>query len=396
MSLLKSALLANSLEDAVQLAKARTLQSGLLGRLGMIGVGLAGLGGAARGAQSLYGLYRRNIKKPRKPVPAPVSVQVPYPAGPEDEMKTAGLKQLAMQLFAPGKFQQLGRVQGRLAQQVAGARGPLNKLLGQTGAGQVQSNLGRFPMDITATRSGGAAVTPGVGMDAFKAIAAAKQRMTQLARTSGNSGMLTQLGASPEGAGLPTFGKASGLATPAGLGSEFMRGDLATSESGIPWMMPAAIMTGLGGLYGGWKAADKLLDARRKSELKGELDKAKTEYEAALLSEYPQTKISSDEPAMNAELDRLYNEFEKLEKKAGFVDSMMDPMTYTDGAGKLTGTYLTMAGLGTAGTAIAVYNAIKKRQESELLRKAQKNRERRLFESQPSPLYAESVPTRAG
>lgn len=265
MSLLKSAAIeVGSLEDAVQLATARQMQMNTLRRLGLAGLGLAGVGAAARGVSALHGLYRRNIKKQKRPASAPVSMQIPIPA------KTAGL-------LGPGSF---------------------------------------------------------------------------------------------------------------------IQGDQAVTPAGIPWAIPAGLAAGLGGLYGGWKVADKLLDSRRKAELEGELESAQTEYEQALMDEYKHKGKTASDSSVAVELDRLYDQFCALEKTAGFSElasAAIDPTTYTNAAGALTGAY----GVGALGsgaiTAALVYNHFKKRQESELLRRAQSARRRKMYESQPSPLYAEPV-----
>jgi len=264
----KSALRVESLEDAIQVAQARAMQGDLLSRLGYAGAGMAGLGIAARGVQGLTGLYRRNVKKQKRPVTSPIRVPINYPV----EEKAAGV-------VGPGSF---------------------------------------------------------------------------------------------------------------------LRGDQATSMSGIPWAMPASLAIAGGGLYGGWKLADKLLDARRKDELKRELEASKAEYEAALLSEFdaPKQKIGSS-TELSRTLDKTYDQFKKLEKRSGAMETLTDPLTYTDGGGKLTGLYATMAALAAGGSGVASYQYFKKRQEAELLRKAQKNRQRRLYDSQHTPMYAESVPVSA-
>jgi hypothetical protein len=50
----------------------------------------------------------------------------------------------------------------------------------------------------------------------------------------------------------------------------------------MPWHIPAALAAGAGGLYGGWKLTDYLLDKTRAAEQESEVSQARKEYEAAL------------------------------------------------------------------------------------------------------------------
>lgn len=356
MSLLKSAAVSvNSLEDAVQLATARQLQMNTLRRIGLAGLGLAGVGAAARGVSSLHGLYRRNLKKQKRPASAPVSMQIPIPA------KTAADKKA----FSPLALLGAG---------IGAARAP---------DGHGMEGLGRGIVRGFGTELGG-------GIGGLLGLILSKGHPGGLwggllgggyAGFKGTGAML----------GRPSWEvKQSGLLGP----GSFIQGDQATTAAGIPWAIPAGLAAGLGGLYGGWKLTDKILDARRKAELKGELDSAQTEYEQALMDEYKHQGKTASDSTVAAELDKLYDQFLILEKNAGLSDmasAAIDPTTYTNAAGALGGAYGLYGLTSGAVTAALVYNHFKKRQESELLRRAQSARRRKMYESQPSPLYAEPV-----
>ncbi len=355
MSLLKSAAIeVGSLEDAVQLATARQMQMNTLRRLGLAGLGLAGVGAAARGVSALHGLYRRNIKKQKRPASAPVSMQIPIPA------KTA-------------------EDQGLIGRTLTGGAVGL-------GVGAGLGGMAGLLRGLYSTR-------PSV-MNFFKGIfgdKAIRQMRNQAIKRFGVEGAQYGAGAGGGiGALVGGLNKEGGLLGP----GSFLQGDQAVTPAGIPWAIPAGLAAGLGGLYGGWKVADKLLDSRRKAELEGELESAQTEYEQALMNEYKNKGKTASDSSAAVELDRLYDQFCALEKTAGFSElasAAIDPTTYTNAAGALTGAY----GVGALGsgaiTAALVYNHFKKRQESELLRRAQSARRRKMYESQPSPLYAEPV-----
>ena len=156
--------------------------------------------------------------------------------------------------------------------------------------------------------------------------------------------------------------------------ADFMKGEYAQSVSGVPWAMPAAVGAGAAGLMGGWSAMDYLLDKRRKGDLQAELDKAKQEYEAALMSSSMHGKMAA-EGTLSRDLDNLYDE---LTKKA---------TSWTDLAGRGAGAYGIYGGVAGLTSALLAYNWDKKRQRRALLDKALKERRKRRFSSQPAAMY---------
>lgn len=156
-----------------------------------------------------------------------------------------------------------------------------------------------------------------------------------------------------------------------------LSGDEATIPAAIPYAMPLATLGGMGAAYGGWKAMDYLLDSRRKARLEKEKMRAKQELHDALLSEFSNEKASSSRSSLGRDLDRLYDLAEKQAINA------------YDVGGLTTGLYGTAAGLAALASAMAAYKYTKARNESELLKKTMKMRNRRVFAQQPSAILAQ-------
>lgn len=170
--------------------------------------------------------------------------------------------------------------------------------------------------------------------------------------------------------------------------SNFIRGDYAKNPSGIPWMIPATVLGGGAAMYGGWKLMDAVLDARRKAELKEDVDSARSDFQQALLAEYDRPvktpKLAADN-SLAGDLERLYRNV----KQAGLMDDVLH------GGGVATGVYGTAAGVAGLAAAISAYKATRKRREQELLSKAHKIRQRQLWNRQPPPLVMQPVPVAA-
>jgi hypothetical protein len=121
---------------------------------------------------------------------------------------------------------------------------------------------------------------------------------------------------------------------------------LLTSRSEIPWYLPGITLAGVGGLAGGYKLMDVLMDRKRKADLQADLQDARAQYRAALLSQYdpaaipgpdggvldlaPPAKTVNPQPgaakplalkaaALQADLDTLYD------KAAQQVTARLDP-----------------------------------------------------------------------
>jgi len=156
----------------------------------------------------------------------------------------------------------------------------------------------------------------------------------------------------------------------------FLDGGSAKTVAGVPWAMPASFAAGAGGLYGGWKLMDYLMDKRRKADVEAEVEAAKKEYEQALLAD-AESKVASD---LGSDLDELYDAIEKRSIDIG------------DLAGQATGMYGIYGGASGLAAALMMYNWGKQRQNRTLLEKALKKRRRILYARQPAALYARPVP----
>lgn len=152
--------------------------------------------------------------------------------------------------------------------------------------------------------------------------------------------------------------------------SNFLSGQYATSVSGVPWAMPAAVGGASLGAIGGWKFLDYLLDKRRRQALDRELELAKEEYEKALRSKSSST--------LSQELDRLYDNTIRVKSS----------MSWGDLLGRLAGVYGVYAlGSGALGGVFG-YNYGKSKQRKTIIDEAQKMRARERMMRQPPPIVA--------
>ena len=137
------------------------------------------------------------------------------------------------------------------------------------------------------------------------------------------------------------------------------------------WQVPASVAATGGGVVGGWKALDKLLDDMRKADLKRELKDARDDYERALREQF-ETALSK-----RGALDEV---FEKLSVDWG------DIWEYLKGA------YVT-AVLGTSGAAaLGGYHLAKSRSRKQQLAELEKRRkELQLAAPEPPYVYAAVV-----
>lgn len=154
-----------------------------------------------------------------------------------------------------------------------------------------------------------------------------------------------------------------------------------TNAAYHPLALPGAVAVGAGSLYGGWKLMDYLLDQRNKAEMATELERSKKEYEGALHAQFD--KHAS---ALGQDLDHL---FELQQEKRAEHESLNDYL------GLGSGLALTaMGGLG-VGSALVAYNMTKKRQEAELVRKAQKRQAMREALTHPPEIFAMPAASRS-
>jgi len=160
------------------------------------------------------------------------------------------------------------------------------------------------------------------------------------------------------------------------------------SKTGIPWYLPGGLAAGAGGVYGGWKLMDMILDRRRNQEQEDDLEQARAEFRAALTGGGP--KLASDGGnTLGHDLDRLYDMLQ--EKQAEFEKTSSSAVG--DIWGKIKGGYGVYSGLTSLAAGLWMYNRAKKMQRRTLLEKAKKERERQRFERRPPAI--EALPTPA-
>lgn len=153
----------------------------------------------------------------------------------------------------------------------------------------------------------------------------------------------------------------------------------AQTRAGINWwQVPASTALGMGGVAGGWKLMDAILDSRRRVEMDQELADAQSEYEEALRDQYEAALTK------RGALDDVFEKFAALEKQ-GFDWRDLWPLAL--------GTYATAVGATTTAGALGGYHWAKARGRKRRLEEALQRR-KRLASGQPEPLYAYPVPVR--
>lgn len=146
-------------------------------------------------------------------------------------------------------------------------------------------------------------------------------------------------------------------------------------EHSYTW--PLAVGAVGGGLYGGYKAMDNVMDARHRRQTETQVEKARRRYQRAMAAQFNRPKAAHAPLAASgraaAALDALAA---MAEKRASMgVDDY------------IKGIYLTAAGLAAAGTGIGTYRYMRDRDPDLLLEKAVKERERQRRAGRPAEVY---------
>jgi hypothetical protein len=146
--------------------------------------------------------------------------------------------------------------------------------------------------------------------------------------------------------------------------SEGLTGKNISNQRFNPVFLPGAAVAVGGGLYGGWKLSDLLLDRARRQAIDSDLETAKTDYEQALMGKF-------------AGIEAI----DHLEKQA--------TLTPQDAVGLMTGlSLLGMGGIG-LGAGLTTYELSRKRQRPALIDKARKRRLGELTQQQTVPILFE-------
>jgi hypothetical protein len=160
----------------------------------------------------------------------------------------------------------------------------------------------------------------------------------------------------------------------------------ATSDAGQGWMYPAALLGIPAAGYLGWKGMDAIMDKQRRRRSEQKLDKAKEEYEEALLGSYKQSSDVGDQVSCSAQLDKVFDNFEKAAaetEKTAFLGNV---------PGAVKGLLATYALLSGPTAYMYVNDRMKKNSRRAVLEKAVKERARRASKQQPFELYASPKP----
>ena len=163
------------------------------------------------------------------------------------------------------------------------------------------------------------------------------------------------------------------------------------------WEYPVGMSAGAGGLMGGWKLMDWLMDKRRKASMQAELDRAQADYQQALRDDVNAASVvksASTEPSLDTIYDHLQDEqkvashFEQLAAN-GALDWLLEKRSNNlsgllHGVG---GTYLTALLLAGGLSGLGMYQRTRSAQEADDL-----NKRRRLSRTAPQPLMAVPAP----
>lgn len=183
-----------------------------------------------------------------------------------------------------------------------------------------------------------------------------------------------------------------------------------SGRTGLPWYLPGLTLAGVGGLAGGYRLMDVLMDKKRKADLEAEILAAKDDYHRALLDQYDPAMVPSadtmpDEPLpaktvnapagaaklrlksaeLQTDLDALANQVEKVGAEKAAMPNW---------ANKGLGVYGTIAALLALGSGTAAYNYTKKRSTNRLLEDSLRQRERDRWSRRPPELYAIPTPVK--
>lgn len=176
----------------------------------------------------------------------------------------------------------------------------------------------------------------------------------------------------------------------------------------MPWYIPAIAGGGLAAGLGGYKVMDWLMNKKRKSDLKAELDDARTEFHGALMDEYDPNKVKLLKAAgagtLAGDLDRLADLVVGQEKRAeeptlldrvqsavspGIPD--VDSNTVGSLGGAALGGYGALLGLTGLGSGYLAHQYFSKTDPNKALATAIKAREAQRWATRPPEVFAVPV-----
>lgn len=177
----------------------------------------------------------------------------------------------------------------------------------------------------------------------------------------------------------------------------------------MPWYIPAVGAGAIGGVAGGYKLMDWVMNKKRKADLKGELDDAKKEYQEALVDMYDPNKIrllkrGSAAEALARDLDELATlTVKQADPNETWTDTIAKRLTgavpttnlergANSAAGTGLGTYLALAGGLSLGSGYLAHQYFSKTDPNKVLADVVKKRERERWATRPPEIFAVPAP----
>ena len=159
------------------------------------------------------------------------------------------------------------------------------------------------------------------------------------------------------------------------------------------WTLPGLVAAGGGGIYGGYKTMDFLMQNKRKADLEAEIAAARDRYHRALIDQYNPANVPSAEQVPT--LDKRSELLRDLGKAVDTIqEAAADFGKQADWKDNTIGLLATIGGLLAGGAGMASYNWAKSRSTQKLLEDAIKARERERYARRPPEIYAVPQPVR--
>lgn len=174
---------------------------------------------------------------------------------------------------------------------------------------------------------------------------------------------------------------------------DFLGGSGATNATDVPWALPLYGAALAGGGLAGHSLVSSLLDRQRKKEYKGDLERARSEFQQAMLSQYakPLKAASVGQPTtVFAKLAEIRKKF--LEHAEKLAVTKAPRVKTANWPGTVAGSYGLYALLSSIGAGTAAYKFMQQKQKSEAIDRALRDRRRQEYSDNPPPIVAFPAP----
>lgn len=181
---------------------------------------------------------------------------------------------------------------------------------------------------------------------------------------------------------------------------DFLNGGGATSPAEVPWALPLYGAALAGGGLAGHSIISSLLDRQRKREYKGDLQRARNEFQQAMLSQYtkplaaPKTAAESPPITVFQKLAEIRKAFAANVEKIAFLS--IPASKKANWLGAAAGGAGLYALLSSVGAGAAAYKFMQQKQKSEAIDRALRDRRRQEYANNPPPIVAFPAPVPAG